>query len=303
MRIREGMRTFVKASGLLMVLAALRLLGFGQEPQKTNPPFSIVISAVQDTVSAGAKVKVKAEVTNLSQHPLTATSNCGECNIEVRDANGNSVPETEQHRRVRQLRPTLRRFTIEIMPGETKKWTWVVNDIYEMGQPGRYFVQIGVDLDGTGVVKSNAIAVTVVESRQSELAPAGSQPSFSFEIDALQDIVRAGSEIVLRIETKDIADHALEIDNASTMYSLEVRDGGGALAPMSEAGQRHQDHIGKGGSSRIHLGPGETKGTGSITLSDLYNLAPGHYTVQLSRMDEATKAMVQSNVITLTITP
>lgn len=299
------MRILLRGFWLAVILAACGN-GVSQQSQDAVPPFSIAISAFQDVAPAGAKLKVKAEVTNMSRQVLTAGDG-SEIHWEVRASNGNLVPLRESFKEERKrdatrfLPPTV----IKIVPGETNKWEFVISDMYELSQPGQYTMRAQLrGIDGSSAVAtSNEVALTITPP-EAQQARELSHASFSLEIDAYQDIVKAGAPVNIRIQASNTAEHDIDFDNALTKYSWDVLDSQGSVPALTAAGQRLQGLFGKNGDHHIRLRPGETKGVAGVFLQDLYDLKrPEQYTIQVRRIDDETKTVVKSNVITITVKP
>jgi hypothetical protein len=144
------------------------------------------------------------------------------------------------------------------------------------------------------------------------------QPAFSITINA-PDVISAGSEPKLSIVLKNTSDHEIMLgrsvqpDQGELHHDVEVRDDKGDLAPETEYHRKIKGRLptipGKAPPPPnvssvifIPMKPGETR-KDDLTLSKLYDLGkPGKYTIQLSRFDEDTKAVVKSNTITVNVT-
>ena len=147
-------------------------------------------------------------------------------------------------------------------------------------------------------------------------ATQSAKPDISVTISAMQTVVKADSEVKVGIILTNISNHEVSLakDNAQNLgeahNKIEVRDEKGNLAPEAKYvgildGKAPNDVIFMPlGSSAPHsLKPGETL-KDAIIASKLFDLSkPGKYTIQVQRTDEATKTVVRSNTITLTVTP
>jgi hypothetical protein len=153
---------------------------------------------------------------------------------------------------------------------------------------------------------------------------------FTILISTAQGTAQAGSEIRVNVLLTNTSDHPIwvyvEKGAAAELegYSIEVRDSQGRLQRTSRyywsIGRRggstmrvpagseqdysdnHYAASGEGSGGYVNPHPGETK-QAWFDVNKLYApLAPGKYTVQVQRTDEERKAVVKSNVITLTVT-
>jgi len=144
------------------------------------------------------------------------------------------------------------------------------------------------------------------------------QPAFSIAISA-PDLISAGSEPKLSIVLKNTSDHEIMLgrsvqpDHGELHHDVEVRDDKGDLAPETEYHRKIKGRLpatpGKAppppnvwSDILTSIKPGETRND-DLTISKLYDLSkPGKYTIQVSRFDEDTKAVVKSNTITVNVT-
>ncbi len=300
------MKTLFQQVWLALVLG-LCSNGFSQPMQQAASAFSIEISAGQDVIASGAKLKVKAEVTNTSRHTVIGGDG-SEIHWEVRGPNNAMLPLKESYRQqrtqeigTRLLPPTV----INIAPGQTLKWDVVISDMYDLSQPGQYQIHAQRrSVENADVAFSNAIAITVTPAAQVQQSLELPKAAFSLNIDANPDVIKLGSRFGIVVDATNTTQHDIDLDNSPASNSIEILDSNGVAPPLTDAGRLLKNLSGKRGDHFIHLKPREEKGMGGILLSDLYNLTqPGRYTVQVSRTDEETKTLVKSNVITITINP
>jgi hypothetical protein len=275
--------------------------------QGAGTGLSIEISTFQDVVPSGFPVKVKAEVTNTSSRAIRCSEAGLEFEIEVRDTAGTLLQTTEKYRESLR-KPALRRLTIEVAPGETRKWVFVLSDMYDLSNLGQYSVQIRWPGGGEYVYSpavSNIISVKIATATTA--APqnlAGPKASFSLEIDAPQDVLKSDSPINIVILATNATDHVLDLDNSPNLYSIEVRDQSQMEPAVAEAGKLLQRLHGKGSGNQLRLKPGEVVGLGTLQISDLYDFRqPGEYTIQIARIDEETRTLVKSNTVSVTLKP
>lgn len=278
------------------------LYGTFAASQTAGGPLSLEISAIQSVVPSGSPVKVKTEVTNTSSAVIRCSEGGIEFEIEVRDSTGTLMQTTEKYRESRR-KPALRQVTIAVAPGETKKWLFVLSDMYDLSKPGQYSVQIRWPGGGEyAPALSNIISVTITTAASGNLEVP--KASLALEIDATQDVLKVGSPVNIAISAINLTNHDLDLDNALTLYSIEIADGGKIEPPLTEGGKRHQQFHGYSGGHHVHLTPGETTGMGILPIGELYDLSrPGEYTIQIARVDEETKTLVKSNTVNITVKP
>jgi len=143
-------------------------------------------------------------------------------------------------------------------------------------------------------------AVAAQESQQAGGA------SFLITINAPEDEVQVGSDARVVITLKNISNHQVLIgrhtgtDNPEFSYGIEVRNAEGrAVEETAYARGVRQSEV----NTVDYVQPGGIE-VQTAHLAKLVNLRrPGRYTVQVSRKDAKTGAMVRSNEITLNIVP
>jgi hypothetical protein len=142
--------------------------------EKTAPALSISITA-PDHVKTGTDVKLDVAVTNTSDHEVYyspfGAGTVSPTSLDVRDADGNTVPAIPNPRKELPLPPpkpgegraggfSASTSGIRIGSGKTIHLERVINKEFDLGKPGKYTVQLAHQLDGV-LVKSNAVTVTV----------------------------------------------------------------------------------------------------------------------------------------------
>jgi len=292
---------------VLTVFLSVVLLWKPALSRRAATPLSIELSTLQDVVPSRSPVKVKAEVTNTSSRSLWFTQTGLASEIEVRNSTGTLLQTTEKYRESLR-KPHLRLFSTEVAPGETRKWVFVLSDMYDLSEQGQYSMQIrwpgGGEYEYPQVL-SNIISVKITPATaaapENLTAP---EASFSLEIDTEQDVVRSGSTIHIGIYAKNLTDHDLDLDNDLNLFSIDVQDQSQIEPPLTEAGNELQREHGQGSRNRVHLKPGEVVGLGTLSLGQFYDFKqPGEYTLQIARMDEKSKTLVKSNTMTITVKP
>ena len=168
------------------------------EASSGKPRLSVALRMVENTSKAGSKVIVDVLLTNISSGKVLLPAGGGEdilpwYTIQVRRKDGAPVPESQlvqaqKRGSAKPLPPGMfkvdnySRIMGELQPGQTAKERVVLNDLYDLSQPGDYVVQAeriepanGAILKSTGhattsvtdksnpgtVVKSNSITLTV----------------------------------------------------------------------------------------------------------------------------------------------
>jgi hypothetical protein len=114
------------------------------------------------------------------------------------------------------------------------------------------------------------------------------KPSFSITISAPQS-VKTGSTVDLDIVVKNVADHPIVLGSDGlthneTNFTYDVRDPAGNAPSDTPYMKGPGPQFGKLTYSK--LAPGETLKLG-IDLCKMFEFAPGKYTVQLSRFENA----------------
>lgn len=163
------------------------------------------------------------------------------------------------------------------------------------------------------------------------------QPSFSLAISTSSDVVKAGSEVRVKISLVNRSDHDIGLNVERTCpcgeahANIEVQDEKGVRAPLTRRGHimrgeavdsvaegptgtqtgnaaqpapgRVEDDLVVGSDFFYTLQPG--KALNDVILANkLYDLSkPGKYSIQVSRFDPESKTTVTSNTITVTVVP
>ncbi len=133
-------------------------------------PFSLAISTVQESVPAGSDIKLTIKLTNDTNHDITLIDMDQYCDytVEVRDSNGQSVPETEKKRKLNCTdNPVAGKvITTKLKPGEHHEYLIFPDVLFDMIRPDKYTVQVSRKIPkelGQGQVKSNTIEIAVTE--------------------------------------------------------------------------------------------------------------------------------------------
>jgi hypothetical protein len=143
------------------------------------------------------------------------------------------------------------------------------------------------------------------------------QRSFSFGISVLNDTVKVGSPIIVKIQLKNISDHDIpwtalpggDLHGEMIGFRPLVRDAQGKEPSLTKGGRRLFGQtaseepdlvIDAVGAFAVH--PGAVMKT-EINLNELYDLRPGKHTIRVWTYDDENKEKVMSNAITLTVVP
>ena len=169
----------MKAIFALWLVASCALSAIGRA-QAASQPFAITISPLHDgdsssdVIKAGEPLALTVTLVNNS-HKAVSIPNMDldlYYTIDVRDEHGNTAPETEEARKMREAAssPNYRRWRSGVMgklkPHDKSTDKLLVTQYWDMSRPGKYTIQVERQLPeelGKGSVKSNTITVTVTE--------------------------------------------------------------------------------------------------------------------------------------------
>jgi len=130
---------------LLFILLGLAEFSSGKNVQ----PFALTIRTAQSTVAMGSDIRVEVTLTNTSGRDIAFAKSVGddaaEFNyvIDMHDAHGKPLAETEHHRRVKaeDSQPISHSNQIvTLKPGESLKENAILNNLYEISRPGKYLI-------------------------------------------------------------------------------------------------------------------------------------------------------------------
>lgn len=289
---------------------------------KKKPSFSVTLSAPYSTIKIGYQLPLKIAITNLSGQRVAVRSwqedthaGAGVSHefssgiVVLRNSTGGATPWTKQGQDLNKgiTFPDGRFGFVWLNAGETFAETKLAGGLYDLGRPGEYEVQVALTDSRTGLVaRSNRITVNVVGS-EGRPQPE-TQPPFLLDIRplskrALASInsgpgVRSKAAVYLAITNR--SDHAIDFDIGAGDNDVDVYDGKGDLAPLTEAGHRYRTPLPRGGFPTQHLEPGETKSGGVIALDWYYDLSHiGRYSAQVRAYDIETRSVVNSNQVTI----
>lgn len=146
-------------------------------------------------------------------------------------------------------------------------------------------------------------------------APDGLKATFTMNISLKPAIVKPGVEVLAEVELMNTTGAPITLFRARRgryPYDVQVWDRAGKAAPLWDHERAHRGEpvvrdsskpirIMLGGGTSVTVAPGETL-KDFVPLQTQVDLSqPGQYTVRLDRLDPATKMIVKSNKVTLTV--
>lgn len=144
---------------------------------------------------------------------------------------------------------------------------------------------------------------------ESPLRAGDSGGSFSIMISAPNDEVQVGSDARVSIVLKNVTDHQILFrhhpgtNNPEFSFKIEVRNSAGHVVEETVYGRAALQNQLAESRTVDYLEPGEMSAQ-TAHLAKLVDLKrPGRYTVQVSRRDPASHAVIESNEITLNVVP
>jgi hypothetical protein len=172
--LRTSKKRLVGAFCLFMVLILLRpVLAEGKQKNRFLLKLTPSQNAIQPGVSfweSGTAIFVIVTMINESDRVVHyGLTNPGwDYEMDVRDASGNPVPETERLRKLKEnlkngLIDTGRNILGSLNPHETAQDTIEVSSFFDLSSPGEYTIQVQREFPdvGRGFVKSNRLALTI----------------------------------------------------------------------------------------------------------------------------------------------
>jgi hypothetical protein len=133
--------------------------------------------------------------------------------------------------------------------------------------------------------------------------------SFQIAISAPSDEVQLGADARIVITLSNLAEHQILFAHRPGMnhpefsYTFHVRNAAGRVVEETAYARESRMHPETEGRTVDYVQPGQSV-TLTAHLARLVNLSrPGRYTVQVSRRDPASQAVVESNEITLNVVP
>lgn len=167
-------------------------------------------------------------------------------------------------------------------------------------------------------LKILAVALCACSTMLAQTGAGAKHPvaSFSLHISTPEAVVKAGAAVPIDIVITNTSDHEIAIGRSNGPmqgefhHELHVLDSSGKAVARTKWGHKLKGEVGPGEDSVITfsdvigtLQPGQTLKDG-LFANAIFDLThPGKYTLQIERIDADTKAVVKSNVITVTVTP
>jgi len=149
-----------------LILVLSTILGGGSNLASTAP-FSLSIASEPRSVKSGSPVHVKIKLTNISTSDIQFFVRNTECDysVEVKDANGAEVPDT-QHKRDVTCDLSGGNALVQLKPRESREFGIDVSHLKEMVQPGKYSVKVMRKIPKltSDTVESNTLEITVTDN-------------------------------------------------------------------------------------------------------------------------------------------
>ncbi len=154
---------------LLIVVTATECLAQKSSGQQ---PFTLTIAVDQTTIKVGSQIRLRITLTNTSGQDLLIGRGNGDARaaeagyrIEVLNEKGKNPPETKYQRVIKGEEDGIfwsSPIGITLQSGKTYEDGMIVNDFYDLSQPGTYTIQVQrTDHQSKILVKSNKVTVTV----------------------------------------------------------------------------------------------------------------------------------------------
>ncbi len=178
---------------------------------------------------------------------------------------------------------------VSLAPGRDMTFWLKLFDAYNLS-PGKYMISVSLqDWKSKVVVTSNKMEITVTEGKP---APPPPPDPFSIRIDTLQPVVTAGSVPTIHVLLTNTSNQPIAPTTGDdSFFALEAR-------VDNAIGQRWAFY---GTAPGFPLKPGLTSETKLELFTPLIP-SPGQYTVWVSGTDPASKVVVKSNTLTITVT-
>lgn len=155
---------------LAVLVAALGVCSIGVAQSNAGPLFAISIRPSKEEFKVGQHIIIVATLTNNSDREVVLGDSGVDLDypLDVRDADGNPVAETERLQKLKHPSATdimtLAAHPKHIKPHESKEKSIMVDSDYNLSRPGKYTIQVQREYPlelGPGIAKSNTITVTV----------------------------------------------------------------------------------------------------------------------------------------------
>jgi dipeptidyl aminopeptidase/acylaminoacyl peptidase len=170
--------------------------------------------------------------------------------------------------------------------------------------------EVPVQVAVSSIPKAPSIPET--KAAPADHAPTGaSHASFAIAISALQDEVRLGSDVPVKVTFKNVSNRQIEFghrpgaNNPEFSYEIEVRNGKGQKVEETPHGREAREPKRRQEETRTvdYVSPGGSS-VQMAHLSKLVSLSrPGWYTVKVSRKDSGSGEIVRSNEVKFAVVP
>ena len=263
---------------------------------------TISVRTNQEPGAKDASILLRSTIRNDSGETLRFSPELSTLVIEIRTSSGSVVPKTAQQVRTEEQlrrRPRIRRVPVEIPPGETHTWSFPISEMYEMRATGQYSVTASLMYEGQRIT-SNVVPVDVSAPAEAASAVAKPQQPFSLAIETDQEEVKTGGKVAVTVALTNQTAASIQVTNAWTEYSLDVRGPDGNPAPLTAEGIKLRNNYGHSGGNVLVVAPGEKKSMGLIRIDQLFEMSqPGEYMIQVGRGEN--ESLVKSNTLNVTV--
>jgi hypothetical protein len=337
--MRIVLRPLLLTAFMAVLLAEGQFMRAASQASAAPPPqaasslkLSLEITMQQDVVTAGAPTKVRVTTKNISASDLEVETGVAYM-AYVNDESGHAPPDTVlrhtysyhyQHSPDKAFQMENGIGSVVLKPGETWTDTVDLSTLFDFSQPGKYTVRLGRLYRAW--ITSNLVSFTITPAAAESSQPATAsqpatpaEPPFDLTVKARQNPITSAKNIVLLVTTKNTSDHNIllwtekaEGEQGGSAYKIHIQHAGGKQPVETEflrksksrndvPSDANPDAYQGTSGERLVLKPGEDW-MDAIKVRNLYDLnQPGDYTIQVERFDAATRTMVQSNTITVTV--
>jgi hypothetical protein len=279
----------------------------------------LAISLPEDVIKADPEEPMEITMTNISDRPIPYDLVFGErpwanmFDIKIRNSDGTPVVEKPGVAKLRGWSGSGMIWTIK--PGQEFMQQVILNRAYDLSKPGTYIIEVQ-RYDGISktLVKSNVIGAKF--GQRSEPA-GGAKPSFSIILKAPYNLIKAGYEVPLEMEVRNLSKQELRFADWHTQndagsgvdnefgVGFDVRDQENKPLSFTKSGRALEkgDDIPYGQFTFVTVQP-EQNYTVTKLLGGLYDISkPGKYAIQVAMRDPASSLLVKSNTVNVTVLP
>ena len=163
----------------------------------------------------------------------------------------------------------------------------------------------------SGAALTMIAGLTFAQGNTSQQPTKTTAPTFSILIKADQDTVKIGSPIGITVVKKNESNHEINNSKAHSvepLYQIAVTDSLGSPRPESAELLKSRKASSSLGQNWFSMSFGSLKSGGSDTarmdVSRYRDISqPGKYTIRVSQFDAESNTSIQSNAVTVTVTP